>query len=158
MNQVIIFNKVNLIKFYTDIRTGRSGISRSGLALLCHKDLVSVWRLIDSLKERKFPNGILLPQSLNIEECIYHFNNEIYCNDELAIAIIFYYGLNNPELNDLLLSIINRGFNEWVADLTKWKTMYNRFDTQNYQSRMENAYQVLQHKSFLESCWKLESR
>jgi hypothetical protein len=158
MNQVIVFNQVNLIKFYTDIRTGRSGINQTGLAILCDKDLPSISRLIKSLKERKFPKGILLRETLNIEDCLYSFNNEIYCNDELSIAIIFYYGLKNPELNDRLLLILNCGFNGWVADITGWKRIYRRFENDsstnetNYQTRREIAYQTLRDKAFLESC------
>jgi hypothetical protein len=166
MNQVIVFNQVNLIKFYTDIRTGRSGINQTGLATLCKKDLPTISRLIKSLKERKFPKNILLREILNIEDCLYSFNNEIYCNDELSIAIIFYYGLKNPELNALLILIIHRGFNGWIADITGWKRMYRRFENDSshnevrsngdsplhYQTRMEQAYQVLRDKAFLESC------
>lgn len=159
MNQVIVFNQVNRLKFYTDIRTGRSGISVEGLSVLCDKDLSSISRLIKSLKERKFPKGILLRETLNIDDCLFSFHNEIYCNDELSIAIIFYYGFKNPELNDYLILILNRGFNEWIADITGWKRMYRRFEndsshkpTTNSQTRMDNAYQVLRDKAFLESC------
>jgi hypothetical protein len=158
MNQVIIFNQVNRIKFYTDIRSGRSGINLAGLGILCEKDLPTISRLIESLKKRKFPKGILLRQELDIDESISSFDNEIYCNDQLSIAIIFHYGLKNPELNYLLVLISCRGFNEWVADITGWKRMYRRFENNsstnetNYQTRREIAYQTLRDKAFLESC------
>lgn len=159
---VMIFNKINGIRFYTDIRTGRSGINEAGLAILCDKHPLVISRLIKSLKEGKYPKGILLREELNVEDCLIVFknDNEIYCNHELSIAIIFHYGVKNPDLSHLLLFIIHRGFNQWVADITGWKRMYRRFDDSsdeqaNYHTQMERNYQTLRDKAFLESCLSL---
>jgi hypothetical protein len=131
---------------------------------LCHKNWLSISILINSLAQGKYTNSLLNPYTGNIDDYLLTFDNIVYCNDQLSSAIILHYGLENGgkdiSLNNLLIKIIKKGFNEWVSEITGWKKMYRRFEnnsshnpeTTNYQTRRSNAYQVLQDKAFLESC------
>jgi hypothetical protein len=161
MNQVIIFNKVNGMEFYTDIQSGRSGINLIGLSLLCRISVDDIWQLIESRNNN---------EKFSSSECLLTYQNCIYCNDTLSRFIIIHYAFYHAiERNniDLLKEIIKLGFNEWVADLTGWKKKYTRFNQTHqyqkdqpitdYQRQMENAYQLQENKSFLESCLKLKS-
>jgi hypothetical protein len=156
MNQVIIFNKINGIEFYTDINSGRSGISLAGLSRLCFQSNISIRirYIFNQLKHGKLKlEGI----HQDINEYLLIFNHVTYVDDRLSKAIIQHLAEDkNIATRETLIEILCEGFNEWVAQITGWKKKYRRFENNasstNYQDRMETAYQLVRDKAFLESC------
>jgi len=116
-----IVKEIDGVQFYTDVATGKSGVSQNGLAVLCGVDEKSVRNALNSIRTSKPYKGL---------ECFLHKSLEVrtqtqsgmwLCNDELCVALIRYYDRKGNETAQFTFdkfAVI--GFNTWVQSITGW--------------------------------------
>lgn len=121
-NLAQIIKEVDGVEFYTDIATGKSGISQSGLAILCGVDEKSIRNAINSIRTSKPYKGLehLVDK---VSECRTKTKSGMWlCNDELCIAIIRYYDRKGNETAQFTFDKFAAiGFNTWVQSITGWE-------------------------------------
>lgn len=119
-NLELVVKDVDGVGFYTDAN-GRSGITQSGLAILCGVDKATIGRVIASIS-KKPPKG--LEHLVNkVLECRIKIETGMWlCNDELCIAIIRYYDRKgNQKAQYTFDKFAGIGFNVWVQSITGWQ-------------------------------------
>jgi hypothetical protein len=119
LNHLIV--EVEGVEFYTDAATGRSGISQSGLAVLCGVNRRTVSDLIKSLSG-KTRSKWLEPIAGKLSECRTKTRSGMQlCNDELSIAIIKHYAFSGNETAQYTFDKFAAiGFNSWIQSITGW--------------------------------------
>lgn len=122
-NAALIIVQTDGVEFYTDSSTGNSGISQSGLAILCGVNKSSISRLTKETKNGKAPE-YLKPLQDRVEELTTQTTSGmILYGSELCIAIIRYYDRKGNEIAQYTFDKFAAiGFNNWVQGITGWQS------------------------------------
>jgi hypothetical protein len=118
----LVVADVDSVQFFTDAATGRSGISQSGLAVLCGVTKQALSKLTKSLST-KCPSIWLKPIQGKVDDLSTRTETGILLYyDQLAIAIIKHYAFSGREQAQLVLDKFALiGFNAWVQRMTGWQ-------------------------------------
>jgi hypothetical protein len=157
-----IFVEVDGAEFFTDMETGISGISQSGLAILCGVNKSTISRLIKT-SLRNPSSQWLEPLQDNVHDLLRQTNSGVVlCSEELCVAVIKHYAFKGNEKAQFTLDkFVSIGFNHWVQSITGW----NSDSTQVSLPRQpEELYQLLKgafaealaehsSKQQQEDCW-----
>jgi hypothetical protein len=119
LNHLIV--EVEGVEFYTDAATGRSGVSQSGLAILCGVSKQAISKLVNSLSTGG-GGKLLKPLQGKVETLSTKTQSGmILYADELCIAIIRYYDRKGNETAQYTFDKFAAiGFNSWIQSITGW--------------------------------------
>ncbi|MGL4503757.1 MAG: hypothetical protein ACRCU2_32150 [Planktothrix sp.] len=122
-NLALMIIETDGVEFYTDITTGKSGISQTGLAILCGVSQPAISKLVKSVITGKAPES-LKPLQDKVETLITKTaSGLVFYADELSTTIIKYYAFKGNETAQFTLEkFLVIGFNSWVQSLTGWQS------------------------------------
>ena len=128
-NLAQIIKEVDGVEFYTDAATGASGVSQSGLAVLCGVTRDAISKLLKSLYSEKPYKGLehLVDK---LSECRTQTQSGMWlCNDELSVAIIRYYDRKgNKTAQYTFDKFATIGFNAWIQSITGWQPVEEKVE------------------------------
>ncbi|MGB3207891.1 MAG: hypothetical protein WBB28_23145 [Crinalium sp.] len=121
----IIRQELDGAEFFTVEATGESGMSYSGLAILCglHKDTIS--SLLQNLSLGKAPKRLqyLLDKDLHLSEKFIKRGGKVkILRSNVCAAIIKHYAFEGHEKAEFALDRFNSsGIETWIQNITGWK-------------------------------------
>ncbi|CAD5985550.1 helix-turn-helix domain-containing protein [Planktothrix agardhii] len=125
-NLALLIIETDGVEFYTDITTGKSGISQTGLATLCGVSRQAVSKLINSLSTHPTSDFLkdLLDKGFQVADLKTKTpSGLILCSSELSVAVIMHYAsTGKKEAIFALTKFAAIGFNSWVQSLTGWQS------------------------------------
>ncbi|GDZ95138.1 hypothetical protein PA905_33770 [Planktothrix agardhii CCAP 1459/11A] len=125
-NLALLIIETDGVEFYTDITTGKSGISQTGLATLCGVSRQAVSKLINSLSTHPTSDFLkdLLDKGFRVADLSTKTSSGlILCSSELSVAVIMHYAsTGKKEAIFALTKFAAIGFNSWVQSLTGWQS------------------------------------
>ncbi|CAD5985970.1 helix-turn-helix domain-containing protein [Planktothrix agardhii 1806] len=125
-NLALLIIETDGVEFYTDITTGKSGISQTGLATLCGVSRQAVSKLINSLSTHPTSDFLkdLLDKGFRVADLSTKTpSGLILCSSELSVAVIMHYAsTGKKEAIFALTKFAAIGFNSWVQSLTGWQS------------------------------------
>jgi transcriptional regulator with XRE-family HTH domain len=125
-NLALLIIETDGVEFYTDITTGKSGISQTGLATLCGVSRQAVSKLINSLSTHPTSDFLkdLLDKGFQVADLSTKTpSGLILCSSELSVAVIMHYAsTGKKEAIFALTKFAAIGFNSWVQSLTGWQS------------------------------------
>ncbi len=145
------------IEFYTIEEDGRSGISQSGIAVLCGESQQTISNIIKSTLTgsvqskwlKPFINKKLTLTSFSETDSIFvngrpQGNLEVY-NSSFVYAVIKHYAFSGNEVAQYSMDKFGeKGINSWIQDITGWSQQKNSVPnipqhTSVYIKRLENS-------------------
>lgn len=129
-NIALILVEDSGVEFYTVASTGESGISISGLAILCGVTKQAISKLVSNLSIGK-PTKRLEPfvgQCLDLATSITIRGGQIRAlRAEVCVEIIKHYAYSGNEIAQFTLDKFTiMGFNCWVQNITGWQSPIER--------------------------------
>ncbi len=128
-NLAQIIKEIDGVEFHTEAATGDSGVSQSGLAVLCGVSRQAVSRLLKSLST-KSPSRWLEPIQGKVESLTTNTESGMQlCRGELSIAVIKHYAFKgNTTAQFTLDKFATIGFNVWVQSITGWRPVEEKVE------------------------------
>jgi hypothetical protein len=143
----------NGIEFYTIASSGESGISQSGLAILCGASHTTIGRLEKTLVRSEAPE--LLKAFMDERLTLVRGEDDAFINGEVAgnlriyraefcIAVIKHYAdKGKKEAVYSLMKFAEMGFNAWIQSVTGWRSPSDLAELKSDISELKAMVQTL---------------
>lgn len=138
------------VEFFTKEDTGESGMSQSGLAILCGVGQNAISQLIDTVITSSCPEFLKPLQNIDVAliTSSSEFNNATILKSEVCALILEWYAFESQRTNDVakdsFRKFAKKGIDTWIQEITGWsqqKTPVSNIPqhTSVYIRRLENS-------------------
>lgn len=138
------------VEFFTKTDTGESGMSQSGLAILCGVGPDAIAKLLVTVMTSSCPEFLKPLQNMvvTLMTSSPEFNNATILKSEVCALILEWYAFESQRTNDVardsFRKFAKKGIDSWIQDITGWNKSQSNVSsisqhTSVYIKRLENS-------------------